>query len=64
MNIINKLALNVVMLLVPGIIWAHEGMHASAQTHIGDSHMGMMEISLAVLAMVSVGIWALNEAKK
>jgi len=39
-------------------------MHASAQTHIGESHLGLMEISLAVLSIIFVGLWALKEAKK
>jgi len=52
------------MFLVPSVLIAHEGMHASAQTHIGEGHMGLMEISLAVLAIISAGFWALKEAKK
>ena len=64
MKLVNKLTVTVVMFLMPGILFAHEGMHASAQTHIGESHMGLMEISLSVLALVAVGIWALKEAKK
>jgi len=64
MNVINKITLTVVMFLVPSILLAHDGMHASAQTHIGESHMGLMEIALTVLALICVGIWALKEAKK
>lgn len=64
MNFVNKITLTAIMFLIPSVLLAHEGMHASAQTHIGESHMGLMEISLAVLAMVAVGIWALKEAKK
>jgi len=64
MNVINKITLTVVMFLVPSILLAHDGMHASAQTHIGESHMGLMEVSIAVLAIISVGIWALKEVKK
>jgi hypothetical protein len=64
MNLINKIILSALMLLLPSILLAHEGMHASAQTHVGESHMGLMEISLAVLAIVAFGIWALKEAKK
>ena len=64
MNLINKMALTAIVLLLPSVLQAHEGMHAAAQTHIGESHMGIMEISLAVIAMVVCGIWALKEAKK
>ncbi|MFT7372205.1 MAG: hypothetical protein ACI9T9_000887 [Oleiphilaceae bacterium] len=64
MNVVNKIILSVVMSLVPSMLMAHEGMHSSAQMHIGDSHMGLMEVSLAVLVIIAVGIWALKEAKK
>ena len=64
MKVVNKMTLIVVMFFMSGLLMAHEGMHASAQTHIGESHMGLMEISLAVLAIITVGIWALKEAKK
>jgi|GEM_PF-4101528 len=64
MNLVNKMTLTVIMFLLPSVLLAHEGMHATAQTHIGESHMGLMEVALAVLAIVSVGIWALKEAKK
>jgi len=64
MRFVNKLTLTAIMFLVPSVLIAHEGMHASAQTHIGEGHMGLMEISLAVLAIISAGFWALKEAKK
>jgi len=64
MNLVNKITLMAITFLLPSVLLAHEGMHASAQTHIGENHMGLMEISLAVLAIVAIGLWALKETKK
>lgn len=32
---------------------AHEGVHGAGQVHVGDHHMGMLEVSLAVLVMIA-----------
>ena len=64
MKLVNQLVLSVVTLILPGILFAHEGMHATGQAHVGESHMGLMEVSLAVLALLAVGAWFLKEAKK
>ncbi|KZY30609.1 MULTISPECIES: hypothetical protein [unclassified Oleiphilus] len=53
----------IAMMMVSLASLAHEGMHASGQAHVGESHMGLMEVSLAVMAMLAVGAWALKEAK-
>lgn len=64
MNIVNIIARVTAMFLVSGTVLAHEGMHAAAQTHIGENHMGLMEVSIAVLSFILIGALALNNAKK
>jgi len=53
----------IVMMIASVVSFAHEGMHASAQAHVGESHMGLMEVALAVVAILTFGGWALKEAK-
>ncbi len=53
----------IAMMLVSLVSLAHEGMHASAQAHIGESHMGLMDVALAVIVMLAVSAWALKEVK-
>jgi hypothetical protein len=64
MNVVNKIVLIAVIFLTSGLVIAHEGMHAAAQTHIGESHLGLMELSLAVLTLISIGVFALKNSKK
>ena len=51
------------LVFVSALTFAHQGMHAAGQAHVGEHHMGLMEIALAVIAMVIFGAWALKKAK-
>ena len=58
-----QIATLLVMVMATATSFAHEGMHASAQAHVGENHMGLMEVALATIAIVAFGAWALKEVK-
>lgn len=35
-------------------VFAHEGLHAAGQVHVGENHMDLLEVALAVIATVLV----------
>jgi len=59
----NQVTLFVFTFVIPNLLLAHEGTHSGLQTHIGDSHLGLMDVSLIVLLLVAFSAWALKEAK-
>jgi hypothetical protein len=62
-NLVTQISTLVVLMLVSVVSFAHQGMHAAGQAHVGEHHMGLMEIALAVIVMIAVGAWALKEVK-
>jgi hypothetical protein len=63
MKLANKITLIVMCFLLPSIALAHSGMHAAGQAHVGENHMGLLEVSMAVIAIIVVGIWSLKTVK-
>ena len=63
MKLINKMTLLIITLSMPSLLLAHEGLHAAGQLNVGEQHMGLLEVSLAVLSLVAIGAWALHDAK-
>lgn len=62
-NMMNQISALIVLMFVSVTSFAHQGMHAAGQAHVGEHHMGLMEIALAVIAMIAVGAWALKAVK-
>ena len=62
-NLISQFSVLTVLVLSSVVSFAHQGMHAAGQAHVGEHHMGLMEIALAVIAMLVFGAWALKEVK-
>jgi hypothetical protein len=63
MKLAQKLSLIVIGFMVQSLALAHEGLHASGQAHIGESHMGLFEISLAVIAICGLSVYLFKNKK-
>ena len=57
MKLTQKLLLIVIGFMVHSFALAHEGLHASGQMHVGGSHLGFLEISLAVIAICGLSVY-------
>lgn len=62
-NLMMQITSLIVLLFTSAMSFAHQGMHAAGQTHVGEGHMGLMELALAVIATLAFGAWALKEVK-
>lgn len=62
-NLLNNLTVMITLAFFSAVSVAHDGMHAAGQAHVGEYHMGLMEIVLSIIALLSVAAWALKTAK-
>jgi hypothetical protein len=63
MKIKQKILLTSLAFIVNGVVFAHEGLHASGQVHAGENHISLLELSLAVIATVLLVAYQLKKYK-
>ena len=60
---VKTMNLMIVILCLTSLVCAHEGLHAAGQVNMNGYHMGLFEVSLAVLAVVTYIVWRKKEGK-
>lgn len=63
MTLSQKITYIVLGFIISSLALAHEGLHAAGQVHAGESHMGLLEVALAVIATVCVVAFQMKKHK-
>jgi len=58
MNQLKKLTSLVMLTGISSSVLSHEGLHAAGQLNLMGGHLSMMEISIAVIAVVACYAWS------
>tara|TARA_R110001592_G_scaffold357915_1_gene661791 strand:- start:2912 stop:3112 length:201 start_codon:yes stop_codon:yes gene_type:complete len=63
MKLTQKISFIVLGIIIHSLAFAHEGLHAAGQLNVGENHMGLFEVALAVIATVFVVAFQIKKHK-